>query len=180
MEHTMRKINSHEHTPEYWMLDYHFNDGSPTWMRHPFLTWDQVVYRLWNLQMLRRPNNIKKFTSQGHLPTVDWSSLRIQKESDLDAMVDENGDVEDLFPDDENYKFSPVCTMREFLFDDRYQKVADFVRSGVMKPEMLNTHQSTTGELVDPQHFIESLKEDYPDGIDWDEYDADQNQQIAA
>ena len=173
------QINTKKENIEYWMLDYVFNDGTSSWGRVPFLTWDQVLNRLCSLQSGRTHNNVMRVLKKEHTPKYEWSDLRLQKETDLDVMVDEDGNEEQSFPDDENYKFSPVCTKREYLFGQMYQGFADLVRSGEVDPQEFNSG-IPDDELLREEQVIDYLRETYPDGINWDDYDADQNQQLAA
>jgi len=154
-----------------WMLDYHHvNDCR--WVRMPFLTWNQVIRILDNMGRGRLIHRLDNMLNKEGFEDVDWSSVRIHSERELDEMVDENGRLEDLYPKDKDYKFVPVCNKRAYLFSERYDNV-EMYRSGEIDPNHIRSWQISTYPLEDADEVIKALREEYPDGIDWDEYDAE-------
>ena len=175
MENTKEKFdwmkNADEKTLEdRWMLDY-FDNTDCRWVRAPFLTWIQVTRVLTNLTHKKIRNRMDNMESET-FEDVDWSRVRIFSERELDVMVDKNGDLENRYPKDKDYKFVPVCTKRKYIFGGTYQKIAERVRTGERNPDQYG--------LDIPKHFLEDrddvikdLRYMYPEGIDWDDYDAE-------
>jgi hypothetical protein len=101
---------------EYWMLDY-LDTEDKKWVRSSFLTDPQVMVLLIGI---RRRN--------------DGSNIRVQRETDLDKMVDENGrEFSPIHYEDWNWE--GAVTKREFLFGTQYQQVAEKVRNGELSPD---------------------------------------------
>lgn len=120
---------------DYWMLDYIRKDDR-RWVRQGFLTWNQVCNALMSLQWEQENNRMENYSKEG-FQDVEWKTIRIHNEKELDVMVDRNGRSEKECSW-KKVAFKPVCTKREFLFDDRYQKMADFIRDGEFLPSELN------------------------------------------
>ena len=151
-----------------WMLDY-FDKTDCRWVRCPFLTWNQVTRVLTDLTHKKVRNRLTSITKET-FEDVDWRTVRIHSERELDVMVDENGNQEDPYPQDKDYKFIPVCTKRVYLFGEMYDN-ADLYRSGELT---LDIHKNFTNLILkDRYDVIRDLREEYPDGIDWDDYDAE-------
>jgi hypothetical protein len=149
-----------------WMLDY-FDKTDCRWVRCPFLTWNQVTRVLTDLTHKKIRNRLMSITKET-FEDVDWKTVRIHSERELDVMVDEDGNEEDTFPKDKDYKFVPVCTKRAYLFGDRYDH-AELYRSGELT---LDSHKNFPNLILkDRDDVIRELREEYPDGIDWDDYD---------
>jgi hypothetical protein len=175
MENTTKKFDWKKNVDEKsledrWMLDY-FDKTDCRWVRSPFLTWNQVTRILTNLTHKKIRNRIDNMTSET-FQEVDWSRVRIHSERELDVMVDEDGNEEDPFPKDENYKFVPVCNKRTYLFSPRYDN-AELYRSGKWNPDDMRGWDIPKTTLEDRDDVIANLRDEYPDGIDWDEYDAE-------
>ncbi len=151
-----------------WFLDY-FHKTDCRWVRCPFLTLNQVTRVLTNLTHQQIRNRLDNMTSET-FEEVDWSRVRIHSERELDVMVDEDGNEEDRSPTDENYKFVPVCTKRAYLFSDRYE-VIEHYRSGKWNSDEMGGRKIPKHALEDRDDVIRELREQYPDGIDWDDYD---------
>jgi len=165
-----KKEHDENRLEDRWMLDYHHvNDRR--WVRSPFLTWNQVIRILDNLGHGQINNRLENMLNED-FEEVDWGSVRIHSERELDVMVDENGRLEDLYPKDKDYKFVPVCNKRAYLFSERYDDV-EMYRSGKIDPNHIRSWQIPTHSLEDADEVIKELREEYPDGIDWDEYDAE-------
>ena len=156
-----------------WFLDY-FHKTQCRWVRSPFLTWNQVVRCLQGLTHEKIRNRIDNMTKET-FEEVDWGRVRIHSERELDVMVDENGLPEDPNPEDENYNFVPVCTKREYHFGAMYDEIEHF-RSGEFTEEDIHGFDIPKSYLEDREDVINDLREQYPDGIDWDEYDAEMSQ----
>lgn len=151
-----------------WMLDY-FDKTDCRWVRCPFLTWNQVTRVLTDLTHKKVRNRLTSITKET-FEDVDWRTVRIHSERELDVMVDENGNQEDPYPQDKDYKFIPVCTKRVYLFGEMYDN-ADLYRSGELT---LDIHKNFPNLILkDRDDVIRDLREEYPDGIDWDDYDAE-------
>ena len=153
-----------------WMLDY-IDKTDCRWYRSPFLTWNQVTRVLVNLTHKKIRNRIDNMTKET-FEDVDWSSVRIHSERELDVMVDEDGNEEDPYPDDKDYKFVPVCNKRTYLFGEMYDN-AELFRSGKWNPSEFYDWDIPKHILEDRDDVIKDLRECYPNGIDWDEYDAE-------
>jgi len=153
-----------------WMLDY-FDKTDCRWIRSPFLTWNQVTRVLTNLSHKKITNRIRNMTKET-FEDVDWSSVRIHSERELDVMVDEDGNEEDPYPENKDYKFVPVCTKRAYLFGGMYDH-AELYRSGEINPSDVHGWDIPKHTLEDRDDVIADLRECYPDGIDWDDYDAE-------
>jgi hypothetical protein len=151
-----------------WMLDY-FDKTDARWVRSPFLTWNQVTRILTNLTHRKMRNRIDNMTSET-FEDVDWSSVRIHSERELDVMVDENGKKELRNPKDKDYKFVPVCNKRTYLFGSGYD-TAEKYRSGKWNPDDMRGWDIPKHCLEDRDDVIADLRDEYPDGIDWDDYD---------
>ncbi len=151
-----------------WMLDY-FDNTDCRWVRMPYLTWNQVTFILTNLTHKKIRNRIDNMTSET-FEEIDWSRVRIHSERELDVMVDENGNIEDPYSKDEEYKFVPVCTKRAYLFGDMYE-VGDAYRSGKIDPFDVHGWDIPKETLTNRDDVITDLRQMYPDGIDWDAYD---------
>ena len=151
-----------------WMLDY-FDKTDCRWVRCPFLTWNQVTRVLTDLTHKKVRNRLTSITKET-FEDVDWRTVRIHSERELDVMVDENGNQEDPYPQDKDYKFIPVCTKRVYLFGEMYDN-ADLFRSGELT---LDIHKNFPNLILkDRDDVIKELREEYPEGIDWDDYDAE-------
>jgi hypothetical protein len=173
MENTTKKFDWKKNVDEKsledrWMLDY-FDKTDRRWVRSPFLTWNQVTRILTNLTHKQIRNRIENMTSETFQET-DWSQVRIHSERELDVMVDEDGNEEDRYPKDENYKFVPVCNKRGYLFGGMYENIEHF-RSGKWNPDDMRGWKIPEHALEDRDDVIRELREEYPDGIDWDDYD---------
>jgi hypothetical protein len=153
-----------------WMLDY-FDVTDCRWVRSPFLTWNQAIRILDNLNNKKFRNRIDNMSNE-NFEEVDWGSVRIHSERELDVMVDKNGNKEDRYPQDKDYKFVPVCNKRTYLFDDRYSSV-EKLRSGEIDPNRIRGWKIPEDPLLDRVDVITELREEYPEGIDWDDYDGD-------
>jgi len=165
------KKNADEKTVEdAWMLDY-FHKTDCRWVRVPFLTWNQVTRCLVGLTHEKVRNRIRNMTSET-FEDIDWSSVRIHSECELDVMVDEDGNEEDPYPEDKDYKFVPVCTKRAYLFGGMYEHVEKY-RSGEWNSDDMRGWEIPKHNLEDRDDVIADLRECYPDGIDWDEYDTE-------
>lgn len=122
---------------DYWMLDYYLKEDC-RWVRQGFLTWNQVCHALMSLQWKQENNRIENYSSEG-FQDVEWETVRIHNEKELDVMVDRYGRSEDKCSW-KKVAFKPVCTKREFLFDDRYQDMAHAIRDGEILPSELNNN----------------------------------------
>lgn len=173
MENTTKKFDWMKNVDEKfledrWMLDY-FDKTDCRWYREPFLTWNQVTRVLTNLTHKKIRNRLDNMTSET-FEEVDWSRVRIHSERELDVMVDEDGNEEDRSPTDENYKFVPVCNKRTYLFGSNYD-IAEMYRSGGLNPDDMHGWKIPEHALEDRDDVIRELRKEYPDGIDWDDYD---------
>ena len=165
------KKNADEKTVEdAWMLDY-FDKTDCRWVRSSFLTWNQVTRILNNLQHRYWRNRLENITKET-FEDVDWSRVRIHSERELDVMVDEDGNEEDRYPKDKDYKFVPVCTKRGYLFGGMYDH-PDMYRSGEINLSDVHGWDIPKHTLQDREQVIYDLRAEYPDGIDWDDYDAE-------
>jgi len=153
-----------------WMLDY-FDKADCRWVRVPFLTWNQVTRVLVNLSHKKFRNRLDNMDKE-HFEEVDWSRVRIHSERELDVMVDEDGNEEDRDPQDKDYKFVPDCTKRVYLFGGMYDNV-EMYRSGKIDPNLFHNWKIPEERLEDRDDVIKELREEYPEGIDWDDYDAE-------
>ena len=122
---------------DYWMLDYYLKDDV-RWVRQGFLTWNQVCHALMSLQWKQMNNRMENYSKEG-FQDVEWETIRIHNEKELDVIVDRYGRSEDKCLV-KKVPFKPVCTKREFLFDERYQNIADHVRCGEISPSELNNN----------------------------------------
>ena len=172
---TNRKIDERE---DYWMVEYSYEsmDEGHRWIRSSFLTWNQVVRMLGNLNERYTSNILKNYTDES-FENVSWGSVRIQSERDLDEMVDENGKTESEmeFAKKYDYRWVPFCSKREYQFGATYQGYADGVRSGMIDPAKQAKGWKDEA-LCDYEEMMSDLRADYPDGIDWEEYDAFQKE----
>lgn len=154
-----------------WMLDY-FDKADGRWVRSPFLTWNQVIWVLTDLTHKKDRNRMEKMYSET-FEDVDWGQVRIHSERELDVMVDEDGNEENSYSEEEEYMFVPVRTKRAHLFGDMYQNLSQLYREGDKHSAALE-RDIPKHALKDPDLVIEDLRYDYPDGVDWNKYDADQ------
>ena len=149
-----------------WFLDY-WHVTECRWVRSPFLTWNQVVRCLQGLTHEKIRNRLDNMTKET-FEEVDWKSVRIHSERELDVMVDENGKTEKPYPNDED--FAPVCTKRDYLFGSGYGGI-EYLRSGELKEEDIRGFTIPTTVLEDREDVINDLREQYPSGINWKKYD---------
>lgn len=182
---TNRIIDERE---DYWMVDYSYEsmDEGRRWIRSSFLRWNQVVRMMANLNERFTSNILKNYTDES-FENVSWGSVRIQSERDLDEMVDENGKTESevefakthlpssVVSLKYDYEWFPFCSKREYRFGGTYQGYADGVRSGRIDPAK-QAKGWKDESLCDYEELISDLRADYPDGIDWEEYDAFQKE----
>ena len=177
---TNRIIDERE---DYWMVDYSYEsmDEGRRWIRSSFLRWNQVVRMMANLNERFTSNILKHYTDES-FENVSWGSVRIQSERDLDEMVDENGkteyEIEVLRMNRAktyDYKWVPLCSKREYCFGGTYQGYADGVRGGMINPAKQAKGWKDEA-LCDYEEMMSDLRADYPDGIDWEEYDAFQKE----
>lgn len=162
---------------DYWMVDFTYSEeGYPKWVRAPFLTWNEAMSLLQSLQWEEDKNWIHNIMDPDYEPIL-WKSPRIQRETDLDKLVDDKGETQDKVESGngvlgEGGKFTAVGTKRMYQFGSLYQALADNVRSGkkswLSSPRREKFESLTTEEVV-----MIDLRDQYPDGIDWDQYDAD-------
>lgn len=139
------------HTNERWMLDYRLTkNGLLKWVRMPALTWNAVMGALHALQSAQIYNEIHRKAE------LDWSSIRIQKESDLDELVDEDGN-EVKWTNKE-----PVCTLRQTQFGSLYHGLREDFLNGRFDP-MTKDYK----DLEDPLYTFEEFKDWYPE-LDWE------------
>ena len=105
---------------EYFFVDYFCNDDN-RWVRSPFNTREQVL-------------------DKTKIALCTGSNLRIQKETDLDELVTEDGvSVELTRLRGEEVKEDEIMTKREYLFGDTYQGCAEMIRSGKLQPADLGS-----------------------------------------
>ena len=139
------------HKHERWMLDFGLTEnGAYSWIRMPALTWTAVLRQLKYLQSTKFHNACHRKAE------LDWSSIRIQKETDLDELVDKDGNL---------VKWSnnePVCNLREYLFDDRYEYTRQAFLSGEFDPM-----EEWYKNLEDHLYSLEEFKDFYPE-LDWE------------
>jgi hypothetical protein len=148
--------NKEKITEDFWCLDYGLSDPLPSWVRMPFLTWNQVVRVLSNLGNKQANNRIFNMRS----PTfeeIDWSSVRIHSERELDELVDEGGNTKNEIEDCDD--FVGVCTKRQYLFGSIYQEAAEDIRSGSLEPSRLIGDWKKE-PLVDYDHVVEGIREE--------------------
>ena len=162
--------NKKDEVEDLWMLDY-FHKTDCRWVRVPGLTWNQVIRCLNDLSNQKSQNHFKNVMSET-FEDIDWSGVRIHSERELDVMVDKDGEEELWNPEDENYKFLPLCTKRTSLFGDNYQNTIALYRKGEEFRSRL-TGNIPKHALVDEESLMADLRYMYPGGIDWNEYDAE-------
>jgi hypothetical protein len=142
---------------DYWFLDFE-EKPVPRWVRMSFLTWNQVIRVLSNLQTHQATNRLHNLISNPSFEDVDWGSVRICSERELDELVDENGNTDTRAKD--AAAFVGVCTKREYLFGAFYQGYADMVRSGEIDPAEM--HKNWKDEpLVDYDEVEQEIREEY-------------------
>jgi hypothetical protein len=137
---------------ERYFLDYERDEekGMFRWIRMPNLTYFEAI-RYLNQMMWDSLDSIGNGRGR-----VRYNSIRLHSEKELDETVE----LDD----------GTTCTKREKIFGSMYQNLREY------------DLKSDTGDrgfrpLVDDdehhEEVINMLREIYPDGVDWDEYDQD-------
>jgi hypothetical protein len=155
-----------------WFLDYHYSDenGYKRWCRHPLLNWNQVTHIL--ARFSQRQNSQLLKSKRYSKNKIDWSSIRIQKEKDLDVLVDKDGNEQDKNSDKLGADFIPLISKREYLFGSLYECGVQSLRNGSLQLEDINGSIPSC-LLIEQKEVINDLRDCYPDGVNWNEYDAD-------
>ena len=124
------KLDLLKRPKDYYFLDYMMvGTKECRWIRMNGLTWNQVIRVLSckNSDNVRERidlmKNMKDMTTEElkNYEYIDFNSVRIQSYNELDVMVDKDGNPEQKYPEDKDYKFVPVCKKVEYLFDGRYR-----------------------------------------------------------
>ena len=109
---TLKQLNK----DEYFMLDY-FDRKQTRWVRSGFLTEKQIMFFM----------NVNGIS--------DWERIRIQRETELDEMVDENGKTKMGTHPSFQKDWVGLGTKREFLFGSFYQSIAEDIYEGKRTPD---------------------------------------------
>ena len=171
-----------------YMVDYMITSPSPRWVRMPFVSLKTATHIVNNLSNKHFHSAIAGLRHFRQNPDADdfehfeFSSLRIHSEDELDEMVNAQGKhIEDC---DDGDDCEPAGTLRQHLFGDLCQSIADEV-SGLSAKELREWEEERYPTWFDLEHLttreavMNELRDEYPDGIDWDEYDAEQEQYAA-
>jgi hypothetical protein len=137
---------------ERYFLDFkrEAEKGFPRWIRMPNLCYFEAI-RLQNQMLCDSLESITNGNGR-----VRYHSIRLHSEEELDETIE----LDD----------GTTCTKREKIFGSMYQNLREY------------DLKSDTGDrgfrpLVDDdehhEEVITMLREIYPDGVDWDEYDQD-------
>ena len=138
------------HTDEKWMLDFGLTEnGAYSWIRMPALTWTAVMRQLHYLQSTQFHNACNRKAE------MDWSSVRIQKESYLDELVDKDGNLAKWSNNE------PVCTLRKHQFGNLYQGLREDFLKGRFDPM-----KTDYKHLDDPLYTFEEFQDLLPE-LDW-------------
>jgi hypothetical protein len=178
-----RKAAREKWVEDYWFLDFLSQEPAPRWVRMTFLEWTQVLRVLDNVQQSQGGHRIhSQFDSEGpyygeKYEDVDWASVRIHSERELDKLVDENGKTKPY--DLADCDFDGVCTKREYLFGSDYQQTADEVRSGKLDPSDLYDDWKTE-PLRDYDDVKDGIYQEVLDNYGIDLWAADDAQDEAA
>ena len=170
-----------------YMVDYWQTspETRAQWVIMPFVSLTTATAVVWSLSNEKLSSHLQ--SRRAHLRDDDFehfefSSLRIHSEDELDEMVNAQGKhIEDC---DDGDDCEPAGTLRQHLFGDLYQSIADEV-SGLSAKELREWEEKQypewvkVGGLHTYKQPLKDLRDQYPDGIDWDEYDAEQEQYAA-
>ena len=116
-------------TPEWfkdrWMLDFveYENGLHKGWKRMPFLTFNQLLLAIRSLRTTQIQDLLHDKQTK-----IEWKSIRIHSEAELDELVDKDGAIHTVQDD-----WEPICTMREYEFGTLYSSVADDFRTKGVK-----------------------------------------------
>lgn len=140
-------------TPEWfkdrWMLDFveYENGLHKGWKRMPFLTFNQLLLAMRSLQNNRTFNLLHDIQTE-----IEWKSIRVHSEAELDQLVDKDGAIHTV-----QDQWEPICTMREYKFGTLYSDNADDFRINGVKwgDEQYDTYDTLPNDpLFTREEFI--------------------------
>ena len=168
-----------------YMVDYKITSPLPRWVRMPFVSLSTATAIVWSLSNEHFSSHLQSFNT--HLRDDEFkhfrfSSLRIHSEDELDELVNAQGKLIRHCGDGDDCE--PTGTLRQNLFGGSYQSVADQM-SGLSAKELGEWEEKRypkwveLGALRTFEETLNDLRDIYPDGIDWEDYDAEQEQYAA-